>query len=73
MSQALSIINRSALLLLDPAVILCIRWRDAHCTVYYQRKRDEVPRHQHERTFVLTARKLPRLLTPDRPYRPRRT
>lgn len=44
---------------------------------YYVRKLHEVPKHQHKRAIVLTARKLirlvTRLLTTNQPYQPRRT
>jgi transposase len=45
---------------------------------YYRRKYNEVPKHQHKRALVLTARKLVRLvhtlLTKNIPYvRPRMT
>ena len=50
--------------------------RDAEYAAYYQRKYDEVPKHQHKRAMVLTARKLVRLvvrlLTTNQPYQPRR-
>ena len=43
---------------------------------YYDRKFNEVRKHQHKRAIVLTARKLVRLvvrlLTTNEPYRPRR-
>jgi transposase len=43
---------------------------------YYERKYQEVPKHQHKRAIVLTARKLVRLvvrlLTTNQPYQPRR-
>ena len=52
-----------------------VRMRDADYAAYYQRKHDEVPKHQHRRAVVLTARKLVRLvvrlLTTNQPYRPR--
>jgi hypothetical protein len=52
-----------------------VRMRDAEYAAYYQRKHDEVPRHQHKRAIALTARKLVRLvvrlLTTNQPYRPR--
>ena len=51
--------------------------RDAEYQAYYERKYDEVRKHQHKRAIVLTARKLVRLvvrlLTTNQPYRPRRT
>lgn len=51
-----------------------VRIRDAEYAAYYQRKHDEVPRHQHRRAIALTARKLVRLvvrlLTTNQPYRP---
>jgi DNA-dependent RNA polymerase auxiliary subunit epsilon len=47
--------------------------RDADYAAFYQRKHDEVPKHQHKRAVVLTARKLVRLvvrlLTTNQPYR----
>jgi len=54
-----------------------VRLCDPEYAAYYQRKHDEVPKHQHKRAIVLTARKLVRLvvrlLTTNQPYRPRRT
>ncbi len=53
-----------------------VRMRDAEYAAYYQRKHDEVRKHQHRRAIVLTARKLVRLvvrlLTTNQPYQPRR-
>ncbi len=53
-----------------------VRMRDAEYAAYYQRKHDEVPKHQHKRALALTARKLVRLvvrlLATNQPYRPRR-
>ena len=53
-----------------------VRMRDAEYAAFYQRKYNEVPKHQHKRAIVLTARKLVRLvvrlLTTNQPYRPRR-
>lgn len=53
-----------------------VRMRDAEYQAYYERKYDEVRKHQHKRAIVLTARKLVRLvvrlLTTNQPYRPRR-
>ncbi len=53
-----------------------VRKHDAEYKAYYQRKHDEVPKHQHQRAVVLTARKLVRLvvrlLTTNQPYQPRR-
>lgn len=50
-----------------------VRMRDADYAAFYQRKHDEVPKHQHKRAVVLTARKLVRLvvrlLTTNQPYR----
>jgi len=52
-----------------------VRMRDAEYAAFYQRKHDEVPKHQHRRAVVLSARKLVRLvvrlLTTNQPYRPR--
>ncbi|MBU0491164.1 MAG: hypothetical protein KKA73_14695 [Chloroflexi bacterium] len=49
---------------------------DAEYTAYYNRKHDEVRKHQHKRALVLTARKLVRLvvrlLTTNQVYQPRR-
>jgi transposase len=54
-----------------------VRMHDADYKAYYDRKYHEVPKHQHKRAIVLTARKLVRLvvrlLTTNQPYRPRRT
>jgi hypothetical protein len=54
-----------------------VRLHDAEYAAYYERKRHEVPKHQHKRAIVLTARKLVRLvvrlLTTHQPYRPRRS
>jgi len=48
---------------------------DRHYAAFYQRKFDEVRKHQHKRAIVLTARKLVRLvvrlLTTNQPYQPR--
>ncbi len=53
-----------------------VRMRDADYAAFYQRKHDEVRKHQHKRAIALTARKLVRLvvrlLTTNQPYRPRR-
>jgi transposase len=53
-----------------------VRMRDAEYAAFYQRKHDEVRKHQHRRAVVLTARKLVRLvvrlLTTNQPYQPRR-
>jgi len=53
-----------------------VRMRDAEYAVYYDRKFNEVRKHQHKRAIVLTARKLVRLvvrlLTTNQPYQPRR-
>ena len=53
-----------------------VRSHDAEYAAYYQRKHDEVPKHQHKRAITLTARKLVRLvvrlLTTNQPYQPRR-
>jgi transposase len=53
-----------------------VRMHDADYAAYYDRKYHEVPKHQHKRAIVLTARKLVRLvvrlLTTNHPYRPRR-
>jgi len=53
-----------------------VRMRNAEYAAYYQRKHDEVRKHQHRRAIVLTARKLVRLvvrlLTTNQPYQPRR-
>jgi len=53
-----------------------VRMRDAEYKAYYQRKYDEVRKHQHKRAIVLTARKLVRLvvrlLTTNQSYQPRR-
>jgi transposase len=49
---------------------------DREYAAFYQRKYDELPKHKHKRTIVLTARKLVRLvvrlLTTNQPYQPRR-
>jgi len=54
-----------------------VRMRDAEYQAYYERKYDQVRKHQHKRAIVLTARKLVRLvvrlLTTNQPYQPRRT
>lgn len=53
-----------------------VRMCDAEYAAYYERKFNEVRKHQHKRAVVLTARKLVRLvvrlLTTNQPYRPRR-
>ncbi len=53
-----------------------VRMHDAEYQAYYQRKHDEVRKHQHKRAIALTARKLVRLvvrlLTTNQPYQPRR-
>lgn len=53
-----------------------VRMNDPEYAAYYQRKHDEVRKHQHRRAIVLTARKLVRLvvrlLTTNQPYQPRR-
>jgi transposase len=53
-----------------------VRMRDADYAAFYQRKYNEVRKHQHKRAIVLTARKLVRLvvrlLTTNQTYRPRR-
>ncbi len=53
-----------------------VRVHDAEYAAYYQRKHDEVRKHQHRRAVVLTARKLVRLvvrlLTTNQTYQPRR-
>jgi hypothetical protein len=53
-----------------------VRMRDAEYAAFYQRKYNEVRKHQHKRAIVLTARKLVRLvvrlLTTNQPYQPRR-
>ena len=53
-----------------------VRMRDAQYAAFYQRKYDEVRKHQHRRAIVLTARKLVRLvvrlLTTNERYRPPR-
>jgi transposase len=53
-----------------------VRMRDAEYAAYYERKYQEVRKHQHKRAIVLTARKLVRLvvrlLTTHQPYQPRR-
>jgi len=53
-----------------------VRRCDAGYAAYYQRKYEEVCKHQHKRAIVLTARKLVRLvvrlLTTNQPYQPRR-
>ena len=54
-----------------------VRMCDPEYAAYYERKFNEVRKHQHKRAVVLTARKLVRLvvrlLTTNQPYRPRRT
>lgn len=53
-----------------------VRMCDPEYAAYYERKFNEVRKHQHKRAIVLTARKLVRpvvrLLTTNQPYRPRR-
>lgn len=53
-----------------------VKNRDAEFGDYYRRKYKEVPKHQHKRALVLTARKLVRLvdvlLRNDQIYTPRR-
>jgi hypothetical protein len=53
-----------------------VRMRDAVYAAYYQRKCQEVRKHQHRQAIVLTARKLVRLvvrlLTTNERYRPPR-
>jgi transposase len=53
-----------------------VRMHDAEYAAYYQRKHDEVRKHQHRRAVTLTARKLVRLvvrlLTTNQPYQLRR-
>ncbi len=53
-----------------------VRMHDADYAAYYQRKFNEVRKHQHKRAIVLTARKLVRLvvrlLTTNQRYQPRR-
>jgi transposase len=53
-----------------------VRMHDAEYQAYYERKYQEVRKHQHKRAVTLTARKLVRLvvrlLTTNQPYRPRR-
>jgi transposase len=53
-----------------------VRMRDPEYTAFYDRKYHEVPKHQHKRAIVLTARKLVRLvvrlLTTNQPFQPRR-
>lgn len=39
-----------------------IRKHDAEYKAFYQKKKDEVPKHKHKRALVLTARKLVRLV-----------
>jgi transposase len=52
-----------------------VRMRDAEYAAYYQKKYNEVPKHQHKRAVTLTARKLVRLvvrlLTTNQSYQPR--
>ena len=52
-----------------------VRMHDAEYGAFYQKKHDEVRRHQHKRAVVLTARKLVRLvvrlLTTNEPFRAR--
>jgi transposase len=54
-----------------------VRMHDAEYAAYYDCKFKEVPKHQHKRAIVLTARKLVRLvvrlLTTNERYRPRRS
>ena len=40
----------------------CLRLHNADYRAFYQRKFDEVPKHQHKRALVLTARKFVRLV-----------
>lgn len=53
-----------------------VRMHAPEYAAYYQRKYNEVPKHQHGRATVLTARKLVRLigrlLTTNEPYQPRK-
>jgi transposase len=53
-----------------------VRMHDAEYAAYYDRKYNEVRKHQHKRAIVLTARKLVRLvvrlLTTNQTYQPRR-
>jgi len=53
-----------------------VRRSDREYAIYYQRKYDEIRKHQHKRAMLLTARKLVRLvvrlLTTNQPYQPRR-
>lgn len=53
-----------------------VRMQAPEYAAYYQRKYNEVTKHQHGRAIVLTARKLVRLvvrlLTTNEPYRPRK-
>lgn len=53
-----------------------VRMHAPEYRAYYQRKYQEVSKHQHRRAIVLTARKLVRLvvrlLTTNEPYRPRK-
>lgn len=53
-----------------------VRMRDAEYAAFYDRKYNEVRKHQHQRAIVLTARKLVRLvvrlLATNQPYQPRR-
>ena len=52
-----------------------VRMHDAEYAAFYQKKYDEVRRHQHKRAIVLTARKLVRLvvrlLATNEPFRAR--
>jgi transposase len=53
-----------------------VRNNEPEYAAFYQKKYDEVTKHQHKRALALTARKLvrlvTRLLTTHQPYRPRR-
>lgn len=53
-----------------------VRMHDRDYALYFDRKYHEVPKHQHKRAIVLTARKLVRLvvrlLTTNQPFQPRR-
>ncbi|BFH13767.1 hypothetical protein PMJ10TS2_33950 [Paenibacillus melissococcoides] len=53
-----------------------VKNRDPEFREYYRKKFNEVPKHQHKRALVLTARKLVRLvdvlLRNDQLYTPRR-
>lgn len=54
-----------------------VRIHEPDYAAFYKKKFNEVPKHQHKRAIVLTARKLvrlvTRLLTTHQPYRARRT